>query len=168
VIPSIPPASSGDLGYALLVTLHAAPESVRYDPPRDLSGRTLRSLAVTPCELTRPMGVSFEQACQRLGQFARMFCEPDGSFVWRGGGNPSWQVDGVLYDRGNRLLFVELKGKCPAGELDDLLEALGHRETPLVFQLIREGLVLDEGEFRRWAECRLNDAEPAGGGCQAN
>jgi hypothetical protein len=81
-----------------------------------------------------------------------MFCEPDGSFVWVSSqGEPAWQVDGNLYDRNERLLFVDLKGTCPPREFDRLLGALGWPSTALMFQLTREAVFLDEAEFRRHA-----------------
>ena len=53
-----------------------------------------------------------------------MFCEPDGSFVWVSSqGEPAWQLDGNLYDRNSRLLFVDLKGTCPRGAFDQLMTA---------------------------------------------
>ena len=99
------------------------------------------------------MDISFEAARTMLSQLPRMFCEADGSFVWVSPqGAPAWQVDGNLYDRNERLLFVDLKGTCPADEFDRLLTALGWPETRLMFQLTREALFLDEAEFRRYAE----------------
>ncbi len=89
-----------------------------------------------------------------------MFCEPDGSFVWTSPRDePTWQVDGNLYDRDGRLLFVDLKGTCPPKEFDGLLQAFGWPATSLMFQLTREAVFLGEDEFRRLASCcwRIND-----------
>ena len=99
------------------------------------------------------LSVTFDAALERLTALPRMFIEPDGSFVWRGSDEDraEWQVDGELIDRGDVLAFVELKGCCPADRLDELLTALGWPEQPLVFQLPRRGVVLDEAEFRRLA-----------------
>ena len=98
------------------------------------------------------MDCTFEIACERLAALERMFCEPDGSFVWTSAqGEPAWQVDGNLYDHQGLLQFVDLSGTCPAEHFDRLLAALGWPETPLVFQLTREGVLLDEAEFRRQA-----------------
>ena len=98
------------------------------------------------------MACSFEEAADRLKQLARMYCEPDGSFVWASPqGQPPWQVDGNLYDRAGSLLFVDLKGTCPAEEFDRLLAALGWPASKLMFQLVREAVFLDETEFRRHA-----------------
>ena len=137
--------------YTFFVTVHAQPPSVEPGPGIVLGGKTVRPLHVDPEALiaTR-MGCSFEVASQRLGQLERMFCEPDGSFVWVSSqGDPVWQVDGNLYDRDERLLFVDLKGTCPPDQFDRLLSALGWPETKLMFQLTREAVFLDEAEFRR-------------------
>ena len=98
------------------------------------------------------MACSFEVARECLAGLERMFSEPDGSFVWVSPqGDPVWQVDGNLYDRNERLLFVDAKGSCPPEEFDRLLTALGWPATKLMFQLTREAVFLDEAEFRRHA-----------------
>ena len=101
-----------------------------------------------------PLAMGFETARERLEVLPRMFIEPDGSFVWRGETKvrEAWQVDGNLIDRGDVLAYVELKGVCPSERLDELLRALGWPETKVVFQLVRTGVVVEEGEFRRVAE----------------
>jgi hypothetical protein len=137
-----------------------------------IGGRGVSTLAVPHEALSQPFGIAFEEVVNRLNGLERMFSEPDGSFVWTspaGSGRvsprlasrlgetrlrddpPAWQVDGNLFDRGGRLLFVDLKGTCPAEEFDRLLAAFGWPETPVVFQLVREAAFLDELEFRRWA-----------------
>ena len=63
----------------------------------------------------------------------------------------SWQVDGQLYDRQGRLVYAELKGRCPPAALDELLRACGWPGVPLMFQLIHEAVYLDEAEFRCYA-----------------
>ena len=124
----------------------------------DLMGHTLVSQKVRPLKVssetlaTAPFDCTFEEANDRLAALERMFCEPDGSFVWTSSqGEPPWQVDGNLYDRDERLLFVDLKGTCPREQFDRLLTALGWPATRLVFQLTREAVFLDEAEFRRLA-----------------
>lgn len=62
-----------------------------------------------------------------------------------------WQVDGQLYDRQGRLVYAELKGRCPPAALDQLLRACGWPGVPLMFQLIHEAVYMDEAEFRRYA-----------------
>jgi hypothetical protein len=97
--------------------------------------------------------VTFDQALSALEQLERMFIEPDGSFVWTGiaGDGQAWQVDGNLIDRGDRLAYVELKGRCPELQLNQILAAIGWPNSSLAFELTRRGVVVDEGEFRRLA-----------------
>jgi hypothetical protein len=117
-----------------------------------LAGKQVPTLDIDPASLSVPCGCSFEDAAAALAELPRMYCEPDGSFVWVSEqGEPSWQIDGNLYDRDQRLLFVDLKGTCPAHRFDELLRTLGWPETPLVFQFVREAVFVDEAEFRRVA-----------------
>jgi hypothetical protein len=99
-----------------------------------------------------PLAVSFDEASQRLAGLRRMFLEPDGSFVWVGGGTDrAWQIDGQLHDQGQRLWSVDLKGRCPPGEFDRLLAVLGWPAARLKFHTLPEGRALDEGAFRKLA-----------------
>jgi len=139
--------------YSFYVTVHAQPAGATVGPEIELAGRTIRTLHVVPQELsTTTFACSFEVTRERLARLDRMFCESDGSFVWVSSqGEPAWQVDGNLYDRNERLLFVDLKGSCPQQQFDRVLTALGWPETKLMFQLTREAAFLDEAEFRRYA-----------------
>ena len=95
---------------------------------------------------------TFEEVSERLKRLDRIYCEPDGSFVWVSSQDaPRWQVDGNLYDRTERLLFIDIKGSCPPEEFDRFLACFGWPEQPVMFQLVREAVLLDESEFRRWA-----------------
>ena len=117
-----------------------------------LHRRRFVTLAIPHEALAHPFNLSFEAAVERLNHLERMFSEPDGSFVWTSPHDgPMWQIDGNLFDRNGRLLFVDLKGTCPPEEFDRLLMAFGWPQTPLVFQLVREAVFLDEPEFRCWA-----------------
>lgn len=134
------------------VSLHARPPEAAPGPVVELRQLKLRTLDVPRTALAFPFELSFETAETALAQLPRMYCEPDGSFVWVSStAEPSWQLDGNLYDRQERLLFVDLKGNCPADVLDQLLTALGWPATPVMFQLVREAVFLDEDEFRRYA-----------------
>ena len=95
---------------------------------------------------------SFDVALAALTLLPRLFIEPDGSFVWAGDelGQP-WQVDGNLIDRGDCLASVELKGRCPEEQFNDLLAACGWPALPLAFQMPRRGVTLDEAAFRELA-----------------
>jgi hypothetical protein len=134
-------------------TVHVRPAEATASSQIDLKGRKLRTLLIPQELLVAPFPVSFEIAAEALAKLPRMFVEPDGSFVWTSSqGQPTWQIDGNLFDRDGRLLFVDLKGSCPSHELDNLLSCLGAPPASLMFQLLREAVFLDEAEFRRFAE----------------
>jgi hypothetical protein len=139
--------------YSFCATIHAMPADASPGPGVALSGGTFQALQIAPVVLARSeFACDFETALDRLALLERMYCEPDGSFVWASPqGMPAWQVDGNLYDRQERLSYVELAGRCPPPQFDQLLAALGWPQTALVFQLRREAVVLDECEFRRYA-----------------
>jgi hypothetical protein len=105
--------------------------------------------------LAAPLGIGFDEAFDRLGQLARMYAEPDGSFVWTSPREGvSWQVDGNAFDRNGRVLLVDLKGSCPPREFDRLLESFGWPAERVVVQLTRPAVFLDEATFRRHALAR--------------
>ena len=133
-------------------SVHARSPTVSDSSEITLSGQAVRTLLVPPEALATPFAVSFEEAGAALSNLERLFFEPDGSFVWaspRDGAH--WQIDGNLFDRAGWLLFVDLKGSCPGDQLDRLLSAFGWPATPVMFQLVREAVFLDNAEFRRVA-----------------
>jgi hypothetical protein len=96
--------------------------------------------------------VTFEQALEALTALPRLDAEPDGYFLASGDADGRrWQVDGHLFDFGGRLHRVELSGACPPQAFDALLRCTGWPAAPLAFELVREGVALDEPAFRRWA-----------------
>jgi hypothetical protein len=111
------------------------------------------SIHGSQAEANGPLAVTFDQALTELEQLDRLFIEPDGSFVWAGAtdNGDGWQVDGNLIDRGDCLAYVEVKGRCPEAQFDQILTTLGWPDVTLVFELTRQGVVVDEGEFRRRA-----------------
>lgn len=139
--------------YQFFATIHARPASARAGGDVELPWGRFPTLDVA---LAAAFPLSFETAVENLRELERLFVEPDGAFVWvaaaEPGTRPEWQVDGVLYDREGRLVYVEAKGRCPAAEFDRLLAALSWPETPLAIQLQREAVILDEPTFRRYAQ----------------
>lgn len=137
------------------VTLHARPSEPLEHGFFDRAGQRYTALRVPPALVCVPFAVTFEQAAEALGRLPRMFVEPDGSFVWVSSRQAAaWQVDGVLYDRDQRLLYVDLQGRCPEWEFDQLLAAVGWPATPVMFLLVHEAAFLDEVEFRRASRLR--------------
>ena len=134
------------------ISIHARSAEVTEGKDVKLDRGEFRSLAVPQVALATPFQTSFEEAGAALAKLDRMFFEPDGSFVWTSSAQSTWQVDGNLFDRNGRLLFVDLKGSCPSEQFDRLLSALGWPATPMMFQLVREAVFLDEAEFRRYAD----------------
>jgi hypothetical protein len=117
-----------------------------------LRGFDLPTLAVGPGDSSIGFDRTFEEVETALSRCERLFFEPDGSFVWRSSAHESpWQLDGMVYDRGGRVLYLELKGTCPDERLDELLTALDWPRTSVMFQLVREAVFLDEPTFRRLA-----------------
>jgi hypothetical protein len=134
--------------YQFHVSIHARPAEVERGEPTAIRGRRVTPLQISPESWHLPMARSFEEAFEQLERLPRMFIEPDGAFVWvSSSSDRRWQVDGVLYDRAGRLQFVDVKGECPDEAWRQLLAALGADETPLMFQLVREAVFLDEAGF---------------------
>jgi hypothetical protein len=138
-------------------TMHARSPEVTPGISLELRGQRLTTLIVPPAALAHPLALTFEEAALALESLARMFVEPDGSFVWVSSNatgddaRERWQLDGNLFDRNGRLLMVDLKGACAEEDFDRLLSALGWPTTPVMFQLSREAVFLDEPNFRRYA-----------------
>ncbi len=103
-----------------------------------------------------PFTCTWEEVAAALETLPRMIFEPDGSWIWSGDvGRDRWQVDGHLFDFAGRLHRVELHGECPPEVFDDLLRCFGWPDTTLVFEQVREGVRLDEAEFRLRAASRV-------------
>jgi hypothetical protein len=101
------------------------------------------------------MTTGFDEALSRLETLERMYAEPDGSFVWTSPREGlSWQVDGNAFERDGRVLLVDLRGSCPPAAFDRLLAAFGWPTQPLVMQLVRSAVFVDEETFRRHATAR--------------
>ena len=144
--------------YAFDAALHARPTEAHPAGSHVDAWGTWPVLAVPRAALATPLAVGFDAAFERLAALDRMYAEPDGSFVWTSPREGlSWQVDGNAFERNGRVLLVDLKGACPADRFDALLAAFGWPEQPLIVQLVRPAVFLDEETFRRHAARRWND-----------
>jgi hypothetical protein len=100
-----------------------------------------------------PLPVTFEEAEASLGRLPRLYFEPDGSFGWFAPPDaPRWEIGGMLYDRGDRLMYAELNGACPAAEFRQMLAALGQQRAPLVIQVVEQAVFFDAEDFCRLLE----------------
>ncbi len=141
--------------YAFDATLHRRPDSALPGPVYSDAWGDWPTLSVAPGETTAPLGMGFDDALARLDGLERMFTEPDGAFVWTSPREGlSWQVDGNAFERAGRVLLVDLKGSCPPPEFDLLLAAFGWPREPIMVQLVRPAVFLDEATFRRHAAAR--------------
>jgi hypothetical protein len=78
------------------------------------------------------MAITFEVLAERLQKFDRLHFEMDGSFVWTGSTPEPWQLDGMVYDLGNQIQRIELKGTCPRTEWLLLLNAVDHPQQLII------------------------------------
>lgn len=132
--------------------IHASARECERGPIVVVEGLNCETLLVPMHQQTEPLDVTFEHVCQQLEQFERMYIEPDGSFVWVSGNesiSEPWQVDGLLHDRGDWLVALELKGVCSRGAFERLLMAVGWPVAALSFQLVREAVFVTEETVRR-------------------
>jgi len=149
------PARSRDDLYAFDATLHRRPDEPVAGPSHADAWGTWPTLAIEPVETVVPLRIGFDDAFARLGRLERMFAEPDGSFVWTSPREGlTWQVDGNAFEKDGRVLLVDLKGSCPPQEFDRLLTAFGWPDEPMMLQLVKPAVFLDEATFRRHAAAR--------------
>jgi hypothetical protein len=133
------------------IALHGRPAGATSGKAVSIEGCDVRPL-VSPEPLSQtPLPVTFEEAEVALRRLPRLFFEPDGSFGWFSApGEPRWDIGGMLYDRGDRIMYAELTGACPAAEFSQILEALGAAREPLAVQLVEQAIFLAAEDF-----CRL-------------
>lgn len=133
------------------IAIHGRPKSASTGPKVFLFGQEATTLLANEPLAQTPLPVTFEEVQAALTQLPRLYFEPDGSFGWFAApGAPRLEIGGMLYDRGDRIMYAELTGACPAAELRQVLDALGHTREPLVVQFVEQAVFLDAEEF-----CRL-------------
>jgi hypothetical protein len=137
------------------VNLFAQPDGLERCASLDLDGIVVTRLGAAdgkPPTFDAYFERTFEAVLDALTRIPRLDAEPDGFFVLAGGQGPSlWRVSGHLFDFGGALHRVELHGDCPAESFDALLACVGWPWTPLAFELVHEGVALEEQDFRRYA-----------------
>jgi hypothetical protein len=135
------------------VAIHARPAEIAAGGAVTVGTATFPVLAVPPERQAELLPVTFEDAYARLEALPNLYIELDGSFVWvsLAGSDPSWQLDGHLWDRQGRLFALDLKGVCPDSVMNDVLATLGWPTTSLMFRLIEHAVFIDEATFRKYA-----------------
>lgn len=141
---------------SLHASVYALPASAIEGPSCELRGVGLLTLQGGDggrLALLETFAVTFEQAQGALLELPRCDCEPDGFFLITGHtpGGVFWRLSGHLNEHEERLHRVELNGECPAASLDAVLRCFGWPATRVAFELVREGVVLDEAALRRYA-----------------
>ena len=126
------------------LSIHARPDAAMLAEPIEVNGQLVRPIANRSDATRPPFAISFEQAAERITALdAMIHLEPDGWFIWHSpkGEQPVWQINGNLYDRNGRVLYVPLRGACPEATFRRLLAALAkHPEDDLMFELTHAGV----------------------------
>jgi hypothetical protein len=136
--------------YRFHINLFARPPQIREAGQIELRGLSVPRLQASAYDVYLP--VSFEYAIDALNKLPRLDSEPDGFFVIAGDHQGRrWQVDGHLFDFGGRLHRMEIHGACPPEAFDGMLRCIGWPAAQLVFELVMDGVALDETHFRQWA-----------------
>ena len=143
--------------YAFECSLHALPDShaPELEKPLTDSWGQWPTILIAQDQLIVPLPIGFDDVLNQLNTLPRLYAEPDGSFVWTSPHeNIRWQVNGNLYEKNDRVLFVELKGSCPALEFDQLLACFLPDEKACVVQLTRPAVFVTTEVFRAHAGAR--------------
>jgi periplasmic divalent cation tolerance protein len=127
------------------------PENAIPGPRATVLGKEVETLRLPTGPI--PMQVTFEAVADVLSRYPNLHFEPDGAFTWgsierRTKDLRMWQLDGMIYDRENRIEFVELKGNCDRATWQAFTQVLsGVEYGRLVVQWIDQGIWISETEF---------------------
>jgi hypothetical protein len=145
------------------ISLHPRAPEATIGPICKIRGLELATLIIPHEAMRQTFSISFEECYERLERLPRMFIEPDGSFVWpidfkddskssNGiSSNIQSQWDGQLFDRGEKLLYLDLVGSGPRESFEKILKILSWPATDVMVQLSREAVFLELHEFYRYA-----------------
>ncbi len=119
-----------------------------------LSGKALRTYASPPQFGFFP--TSFESLISTMTSWSGVFAEWDGSWGWVASEKdehrrPLWRLDGMIYDRDQKVFYIELQGQCTLDAWRLFLAALGVTDTNrLAICWTHEGLWLNQNSFETW------------------
>ncbi len=129
--------------------LYAAPVETRSLARVSVNGHQLNTLEVDHIDQSLHQQ-SFDWLSARLSSLDRLHFEPDGSFVFSGEYlSRRWQLDGMVYDRNNRLQRIEISGTCPLAAWNQLLQLIGGRSQHMVAFLRTEKCLVDVTELNK-------------------
>jgi hypothetical protein len=139
-------------------------ENVRLIPRHQFTWHefTLTGLTLDSQYSSAPFLVDFESTIQTWELWPRMYVEPDGSFVWVGESSAgSWQIDGNLYDRNDKLWYIELQGTITAKDWSALLDSLQLKATEAVLSFAYNGEIVALADWLAvdWSRHKMNTTE---------
>ena len=135
--------------------IEARPATAEMGSEVEIDDHRLPALDVPANDRGQALAVTFDEVAQQLMASPGVYWEPDGSFAWTDAGPPRYRLQGQLADGGTHLQHVELWGQPSPHMLDRLLEFT--HGGPLMFQLVRWGVYVDEAELRRILGCERGD-----------
>lgn len=124
------------------LSIYGAAETIRPGPEHQLRGVRLPTVVVPPGRLP-PLTRSFEEVAERLQELPGIDFEPDGAFV--GAGQTSagaWQLQGMLYDRGDQVQWCEFRGTVPQQPWKSIVKCLSQPDEQLIAFLPLEQIVV--------------------------
>lgn len=138
--------------YRFDIRLHHRPTAACVGGLTQSPNGPIATLQVPEGSQAEPMSISFDAALSEISLLTGSYVEPDGSILWTGSdAEGRWQVDGNLFERGERVVFSTLSGICPAEEFDKLLACFGWPHEPLMMELVRAAVFVSEEVFREVA-----------------
>ncbi len=124
------------------------PDCAAIDPS---SPRSPESTRLDVCDADmRPFDVSMETLGEILAAQPRCYFEWDGSFVWTGDENGvTWTLSGMIYDTGQQISRVELRGTAPLEPVHRIVGWLSIPPRELACQQILSGTFISGLELER-------------------
>ncbi len=94
------------------------------------------------------LGGDVEELLRFLGQQPQVYFEGDGSFGWTG---PGWALYAMLYDRAEKLQYMELQGRCPRPIWNQLIAKLTTLGDTVQVTMLPGGRLYGLQEFEAFA-----------------
>ena len=101
---------------------------------------------------------SFEQWMETLHSWPNTYSEGDGSWSWVADElddrrQPTWRLEGMVYDRGGRVFYVEAQGSCTPAAWWQFIAALPvPPDKRLAICLAKFGVWVEQDDFGEWIQ----------------